>query len=46
MEFSGYMFGLGCVGGLIPDVIRVIKNRYNKTLPSYFGEKSFWIGFL
>jgi len=45
MEFSGYMFGLGCVGGLIPDVVRVIKNRYNKGLPSYFGEKSFWIGF-
>lgn len=37
---------LGCVGGVLPDVIKIIKNRYAKELPSYFKALNFWLGAL
>lgn len=37
---------LGCMGGLFPDILRVIKNRYRKSLPAYFKRLNFWLGVL
>jgi hypothetical protein len=34
---------LGCIGGLIPDVLRLIRARY-QGLPAYFKQPSFWLG--
>jgi hypothetical protein len=36
---------LGGVGGLIPDVLRLIKGRY-KAFPGYLRERNFWLGLL
>ena len=38
------MYGL--IGGLIPDAIRIINNRYNPVLPEYLKSPSFYIGTL
>lgn len=35
---------LGCVGGLIPDILRIIKNRYRKDLLVCLGRLNFWLG--
>ncbi len=35
----------GCVGGALPDVIRLIKGRYNDT-PGYLKAPMFWVGLL
>ena len=35
---------LGCVGGLLPDVLRIVKNRHNSSLPDYFKQPMFWLG--
>ncbi len=37
---------LGCVGGILPDAIRIIKSRHDQELPSYFKKINFWVGFL
>jgi len=37
---------LGCVGGVLPDVIRIIKNRYKLSMPEYLKTSSFWLGLL
>jgi hypothetical protein len=34
----------GLVGGLLPDVIRMINNRYNPALPDYLKSPNFYIG--
>jgi hypothetical protein len=34
---------LGCVGGLIPDALRLIKGRY-ESFPRYLTQPSFWVG--
>lgn len=39
-----FMYGL--IGGLIPDAIRIINNRYNPVLPEYLKSPSFYIGTL
>jgi hypothetical protein len=47
MEFPSFnlmVFLLGCAGGLVPDVLRIILNRYDPQLPSYFKTVSFWLG--
>jgi hypothetical protein len=38
------MIILGCVGGAIPDVIRIIQNRHKPELPDYVGSMNFWLG--
>jgi hypothetical protein len=43
MEWS--MVGLGCVGGALPDVIRLIQNRYKTELPDYLKTLNFAVGF-
>jgi hypothetical protein len=35
---------LGCLGGLLPDVIRLIKLRYEEFPPEYLKRPLFWIG--
>lgn len=40
------MILIGCAGGLIPDILRIIKNRYNPKMPKYLQRVSFWIGLL
>jgi len=35
----------GAVGGALPDIIRIIKNRYGK-FPEYLKSPIFWIGFI
>jgi len=37
-------FLLGCIGGLLPDVIRIIKGRYRRSAPTYLREPMFWVG--
>jgi len=40
------LIGLGCVGGALPDVIRVVKSRYEIELPKYWKSPNFWIGLI
>lgn len=42
--FTLAIFLIGCLGGLLPDILRLIKNRYNPTLPPYLSKSYFWIG--
>lgn len=39
-------FLYGLIGGLLPDAIRIINNRYNPVLPEYLKSPSFYIGTL
>jgi hypothetical protein len=36
---------LGCIGGLLPDVLRLVKGRY-KGFSSYWREPSYWLGLM
>jgi len=38
------LIAVGCVGGLLPDIIRIIKNRHSGELPTFFRMSSFWLG--
>jgi hypothetical protein len=40
------MVALGCVGGLIPDVIRIVKNRHKNRVLGYLKHFNFWLGLL
>lgn len=42
MEDLTFLFGLA--GGLLPDAIRIVNNRYNPTLPEYLKSANFYIG--
>jgi len=35
---------LGFVGGLLPDIIRIIKNRHKLSIPDYLKTGNFWLG--
>lgn len=37
---------LGCVGGLIPDILRIIRGRYRSKFPKYFYSGTFWLGLI
>lgn len=41
----GQLIVWGCVGGALPDVIRIIKGRYSDT-PGYLKAPMFWFGLL
>lgn len=43
MEWS--MVAFGCLGGALPDTIRLIQNRYKTELPDYVKTLSFVLGF-
>lgn len=40
------MVALGCLGGAVPDAIRLIQNRYKTELPDYLKSINFVIGFV
>lgn len=40
------MILIGCAGGLIPDALRIIKNRYEPQVPEYLRSFAFWLGLL
>lgn len=42
--FNISLFLLGCVGGLLPDILRLIRNRYQIQVPAYLRQTNFWIG--
>jgi len=34
----------GCIGGLLPDILRLIKSRYRNRLPKYVKNLNFLLG--
>jgi hypothetical protein len=40
------LIGLGCLGGALPDIIRIAKGRYTAELPAYLWSLNFWLGFV
>jgi hypothetical protein len=42
--FSWPFVVLGLVGGLIPDAVRLIKNRHETDVPAYLRRFNFWLG--
>lgn len=41
---GGAIVLFGCVGGLLPDILRFIRGRYYKRVPRYLGSFTFWLG--
>ncbi len=41
---SNVIILIGCIGGLIPDMLRIIKGRHEANLPKYLGYANFWVG--
>jgi hypothetical protein len=37
---------IGCAGGVIPDLIRFAKARYDSSIADYFKHWNFWFGLL
>jgi hypothetical protein len=37
---------IGCAGGVIPDLIRFAKARYDANIADYFKHWNFWLGLL
>lgn len=35
---------LGCIGGVIPDILRIVKNRYRKNILVCLKRFNFWLG--
>ena len=35
---------MGCIGGLIPDLLRIVRVHTDPTLPPYLKTANFWIG--
>lgn len=46
MNIDWGMFAAGCASGLIPDAIRLAKDRYAVELPAYWKSPNFWMGLL
>jgi len=46
MTWSWSIFIIGCVGGLIPDVMRVIQKRHEPELPTFLWSANFWVGLI
>ena len=44
--FNLGLFLLGCLGGLLPDILRIIRNRYKVNVEAYFKNLNFWLGTL
>lgn len=42
--FNLSLFLLGCLGGLLPDILRLIRNRHKIRIPTYLGKLNFWMG--
>ena len=44
MSANWELVALGCAGGVIPDLIRIAKSRYDATVADYFKRWNFWVG--
>jgi hypothetical protein len=42
--FDVSLFLLGCLGGILPDLLRFIRNRNKLHMPAYFSKATFWLG--
>jgi hypothetical protein len=42
-EFKVEMFLLGCLGGLLPDILRIIKNREQANVLDCFKHFTYWV---
>lgn len=42
--FNSSLFLLGCLGGLLPDILRLIRNRHKIKIPAYLRTLNFWVG--
>jgi len=42
--FSLPIFLVGCLGGVLPDILRIIRNRLDPNLPAYLKSINFWVG--
>ena len=40
------MIGWGIFGGLLPEVIRIVKNMYNPHFPDFYKHWMFWLGLI
>jgi hypothetical protein len=40
------LIAIGCAGGLVPDLIRFAKARYDASVADYFKHWNFWVGLL
>ena len=40
------IIAIGCAGGVIPDLIRFAKARYETNIADYFKHWNFWLGLL
>jgi hypothetical protein len=45
-EFHLSFFLLGCLGGMLPDVLRIIRNRSRARIPAYLKQGNFWLGLI
>jgi hypothetical protein len=43
MDWSNHYWIYGCLGALLPDVTRIIRDRFQASIP-YFSYAPFWIG--
>ncbi len=43
-QFNLSYFLVGCLGGLLPDVLRVVKNMYSEKFEDYWKRFHFWLG--
>jgi hypothetical protein len=43
-EFQLSFFLLGCLGGVLPDLLRIARNRYKSGLNNYLKSLNFWGG--
>jgi hypothetical protein len=40
------LIGIGCAGGVVPDLVRFAKARYETSIGDYFTRWNFWVGLL
>lgn len=40
------LIGIGCAAGVVPDLIRFAKARYEASIEDYFKRWNFWVGLL
>jgi hypothetical protein len=44
--FNLAIFLIGCLGGLLPDALRIARNRYEIKVLDYLARPQFWLGVL
>jgi hypothetical protein len=41
--FNLGFFLIGCLGGIVPDILRIIRNKYKADIPEYLKNVNFWL---